>query len=92
MVFVITVFKKLLEKHKKERIRNKWKNNFPGYVIIEKIKHDYEKIIVDEKEYDSIADTVKANEAPDCFVAIRRLKSKKYKNYLYPKKRINKEE
>lgn len=73
-------------------IRTKLKNQYPGYLIIDKIKHGYEAIIVDGKEYSSINDVVSAGLATDRFQAMRRLKSHKYKNWNYVslEKRINK--
>lgn len=72
------------------RIRTKLNNNFPGYRIMEKIKHGYEPIIANGKFYDSINDAVAHGEAIDRFQAIRRLKNPKYKNWNYqsPEKQI----
>lgn len=61
----------------------KLKNQFPGYVIIEKRKHGYEPIIANGKPYSSIKQAVEAGEAKDRFEAGRRLKSQKHKDWNY---------
>lgn len=70
---------------KDTRIRAKLYNNYPGYEIIGKVKHGYEAIIVNGKEYSSINNAVAASEAKTRFQAMQRLKSKspKYKNWNY---------
>jgi hypothetical protein len=74
------------------KIRNKLSNNFPGYVIIKKVRHGYEVIIANGKEYKSITEAVEAGEANNWFTVMRRLKNKNFKdwNYLSPDKFINK--
>jgi predicted GIY-YIG superfamily endonuclease len=74
------------------RIRVKLNNKVPGYVLIEKVKHGYEPIIANGREYSSIISAVNAGEAKDRFQVIQRLKNLKYKNwnYLSPEKRIDK--
>ena len=73
-------------------IRRRLLNKKPGYVIIEKVRQGYEPIIANGKNYDSIADSVRAGEAKDRFQAMRRLKSKSWPdwNYRNPEKHINK--
>lgn len=72
------------------RIRIKLNNNTPGFKILEKIKHGYEPILANGKFYASINDAIAAGEAKDRFVAMRRLKNPKYKdwNYQSPEKQI----
>jgi hypothetical protein len=74
------------------KIRVKLHNNYPGYLIIEKIKHGYEPIIANGKYYSSISEAVAAGEAKDRFEAMRKLKNPKHKdwNYQSPEKYINK--
>lgn len=76
------------------KIRVKLYNNYPGYLIIEKIKHGYESIMANGKVYLSISEAVAAGEAKDRFEATRKLKKRTCKdwNYLSPEKRIDKEE
>lgn len=74
------------------KIRVKLYNSYPGYLIIEKIKHGYEPIIANGKVYSSINDAVAAGEAKDRFEAMRKLNNSKHKdwNYQSPEKYINK--
>lgn len=64
-------------------IRTKLNNKLPGYAIIKKIKHCYEAIMVNGKEYSSINEAVTAGLAIDRFQAMRYLKSRKHKNWNY---------
>jgi hypothetical protein len=65
------------------RIRTKLYNKHPGYVIIEKKRHGYKRIIANGKEYSSINDAVAAGEAKDRFEAMRKLKNPKKKDWFY---------
>lgn len=73
-------------------IRAKLKNGFPGYGIMAKVRHGYEPIIANGKNYASIIDAVQAGEAKNRFEVMRKLKNVKYKdwNYQSPAKRIDK--
>nr|ALO63175.1 putative GIY YIG homing endonuclease [Chloromonas perforata] len=59
------------------QIRAKLRNNYEGYTIIEKVRHGYERIIANGKEYDSITEAVNAGETENRFIAMRLLKNKK---------------
>jgi GIY-YIG catalytic domain len=77
---------------RESKIRAKLFSNFPNYKVIDKIKHGYEPIIANGREYESIVDAVLAGEAKDRFEAFRKLKNVKLKNwnYLSTEKKINK--
>jgi hypothetical protein len=45
------------------------------------VKHGYEIIIIDGKEYYSIVEAVKVNVAPNRSAVVRRLKGQKYTNW-----------
>jgi len=78
---------------RESKVRVKLFNNHDGYKILLKIRHGYESIIVNNKEYSSIMEAVAAGEAKDRFQAMRRLRSLKHKNwnYLSLAKKVNKE-
>jgi GIY-YIG catalytic domain len=77
---------------RESKIRAKLFSNFPNYKVLDKIKHGYEPIIANGREYESIVDAVAAGEAKDRFEALRKLKNVKLKNwnYLSTEKYINK--
>lgn len=76
------------------QIRAKLKNGFPGYSILDKIKHGYQPIIANGKPYSSIIEAVNAGEAKTRLEATRKLKSLKHKdwNYQSPAKYVDKTE
>lgn len=65
------------------RIRNKLYNDNQDYIILEKIRHGYQSIRVNNKEYSSIMEAVAGGEAKDRFQAMRKLKGLKHKNWTY---------
>lgn len=77
---------------RESKIRAKLLRNFPNYKVVDKVKHGYERIIANGREYESIVDAVAAGEANDRFEALRKLKNGKQKNwnYLSPEKHIPK--
>lgn len=77
---------------RESKIRAKLLTNFPNYKVIDKVKHGYQRIIANGREYESIIDAIDAGEAKDRFEALRKLKNVKRKdwNYLSPEKRIPK--
>jgi hypothetical protein len=65
------------------QIRNKLQNNFPGYDMIEQVKHGYQPIVANGKPYASINAAVAAGEATNRLQAMRRLKNPNNRNWYY---------
>lgn len=72
------------------RIRTKLQKNYEGSEILEQIDYGYEHI--NGNRYESINQAVNADEATNCFAAMRLLRYKKRKdwNYLFASKVIEK--
>jgi hypothetical protein len=66
-------------------IRQKLKNNHPGFKILEKVTHGYSPVIVEGVEYDSLIAVVEAGLAKNRFQVARRLNSshRKWQNWNY---------
>ena len=65
------------------RLRCKLHNKAEGYVIVEKVEQGYSAIMIDGAIYESIIEAVQEGKAKDRFQAMRRLNSRKYKNWNY---------